>query len=177
MSNSRQPAPAVNPYSGSGSQSYSSVKPTAGGYIPPGTNYTQPVAANAAKSAVASVGGGAAGGAVTGLIAGSAVPIVGNILGAIAGATIGGIFDWVQGDMNRKQQEAMFKTQQEMAERQFDWGQKIDRFNMGIANRQQYETEKMNKHSITKDSVDRLNQMLRTSVDLQNQVRSLWGGK
>jgi len=102
---------------------------------------------------------------------------LGMILGSVAGATIGSIFDAVQGNQNRKQQQRMFNTQMDMANKQFEWGQGIDRFNMQMADRQQGETEKVNRHSITQAQVDRLNTQLRQNAELQNHVRSLWGGK
>ena len=142
-----------------------------------------PYAMNMIQSGMgsASGGGGAAIGAATGAAAGSFVPIIGNILGAVAGATIGGIFggifDAVQGNQNRKAMERQQREAREMAERQFAWGQNLDRFNMDMTGRQQNEAEKMNRHAITKDRVDRLNEMLRTNVGLQDRVRSLWGGR
>ena len=136
------------------------------------TGFAAATAQNAAGG-----GGGAAIGAATGAAAGSFVPIIGNIIGAVAGATIGGIFDAVQGNQNRKAMERQQREAREMAERQFAWGQNLDRFNMDMTGRQQNEAEKMNRHAITKDRVDRLNEMLRTNVGLQDRVRSLWGGR
>jgi phage tail tape-measure protein len=122
-------------------------------------------------------GGGAAAGAAIGGVAGSVVPGIGNIIGAIAGATIGGIFDSVQGAANRKQQQKMFNTQQEMAERQFGWGQRIDRFNMDLSNKQQFMQEKAINQQITQSQVDSLNKILQQNTALQDHVRSLWGGR
>ena len=101
----------------------------------------------------------------------------GSVLGQIAGAVIGGIFDFVQGEANRKQQQKMFNTQQEMAERQFGWGQRIDRFNMDLSNKQQFMQEKAMKQQITQSQIDSLNKVLQQNTALQDHVRSLWGGR
>jgi len=141
-------------------------------------NYSLQMPSSATPYVAQASTGGASAGATIGESAGGAIsPGVGNIIGAIAGATIGGIFDWIQGDKNRAQQEKMFNEQKQMAERQFGWGQELDRFNMDMASRQQNEAEKAQRFQITQAQVDRLNQILRTNQDVQNHVRSLWGGK
>jgi hypothetical protein len=112
-----------------------------------------------------------------GAAVGSAAGPVGMILGSVAGSVIGGIFDAVQGGLNRSEYARQQAEARAIAERQFAWGQDMDRFNMGMMNRQQDEAEKMNQHKITQDRVDRLNSMLKTNVELQNYVRSLWGRK
>jgi len=134
-------------------------------------------AASATYTAQAASGVGTSAGSAIGGAGGSLAGPVGSIIGAIAGATIGGIFDAVQGGANRKQQKEMFDTQMAMANKQFEWGQGIDRFNMQMLDRQQDETEKLNRHNITQAQVDRINTQLRQNADFQNHVRSLWGGR
>lgn len=99
------------------------------------------------------------------------------IVAAVAPAVIGAVADIWQGSENRKQQDKLYGEQKAMSEKQFAWGQNLDRFNMGIASRQQNEAETLQRHNITQDQVNRLNDILRTNRDVQNHVRSLWGGK
>jgi hypothetical protein len=201
MSGSRQPTPFVNPYSGPTQPGAVGYIPSGTNYAQPAGSVAgrNPVAAyqaaNVGKSVadvnnggtglITSMGkaaaGGAGGGLITGLLAGGAagsvVPIVGNILGAVAGATIGGIFDAVQGNQNRKAMERQQREAREMAERQFAWGQNVDRFEMGIAGRQQNEMEKLNRHNITKENLAKLQDTLNNNIALRDKTLSLWGVK
>jgi len=51
-----------------------------------------------------------------------------NILSSI----IGGVFDYYQGKANREQMQKLHDEEMAMANKQFGWGQTMDRFNMGM---------------------------------------------
>ncbi|MCL2220088.1 MAG: hypothetical protein FWC23_08275 [Chitinispirillia bacterium] len=108
---------------------------------------------------------------------GIAKPILGNILGAAAGALIGGVFDLIGGNQNRKAAERAQREAKEMSERQWDWGQTMDRFKMGQDKEAMAMAKQQQAKAISKARVDQINEMLRTNVGLQNQVRQLWGGR
>ena len=135
------------------------------------SSWTAGTAQNAAS-------GGGVGGTATaiGAGAGALAGPVGSILGSVAGATVGGIFDLINGSANRKAAEKAQAEERKMAERQFAWGQHLDRFSMGIQRDAQNLNKKQVSHGISRDRINKLNEMLRTNVGLQDRVRQLWGG-
>lgn len=115
---------------------------------------------------------GVAMGAAAGAVAGSAVPILGNILGAAAGALIGGVFDLIGGHYNREEAARQQAEAKEMAERQFAWGQKMDRFNMDAQTKQQ-------THALAQSRINEIKGQIGSNAALQDRLRNIFtrGGK
>jgi hypothetical protein len=87
----------------------------------------------------------------------------------IASALIGGIFDYYQGKANREQQERFHAEEMGMANKQFDWGQKLDRFNMKMT--VQEAAAKMNE---TQRGV--LMDALKTNLAVKDRAGNLFSG-
>ncbi|MDR3012551.1 MAG: hypothetical protein LBU70_05000 [Chitinispirillales bacterium] len=103
-------------------------------------------------------------------------PVTMMLVGTIGGAAVKGVGSLITNSQNKHEARRQQATADQMANRQFAWGQQMDRFNMDMQNRQQNEVEKVNQHRITQDRVSQLNEKLKTNMALQNHVRSLWGG-
>jgi surface antigen len=132
-------------------------------------NYAQSnpgIAAQAMTSAGGALGS-AAGGAIAGAAAGSVVPILGTVLGAAGGAIIGGIFSLIGTNMQTEEARRQQAEAREMAERQFAWGQKMDRFGMDMQTKQF-------DHAVSQDRVSQLKGMIQSDAALQDRLRSLY---
>lgn len=136
-----------------------------------GLGLTAPTSAapymQAAGNSAASGVSGAAIGAGVGAAAGSFMPILGNLLGAAGGAIIGGIFDLVGGYYNRKEAQRQQAEAKEMAERQWDWSQKVDRFNMGMQ-------EKQVDNAVSQDRVNQLKSLIQQNTELYDHMKTLF---
>jgi membrane protein YqaA with SNARE-associated domain len=106
---------------------------------------------------------------------------IGAILMALApsvlGAATSGAFGLWGNSQNQKAAEKQQAEARAMAERQFTWGQQMDRFGMNQQNEQLGMQKQQLSHSLSRDRISQINEMLRGSKELQNQVRSLWGGR
>lgn len=98
-------------------------------------------------------------------------------LGLLLAAGINGVATIFGGAMNASENAANRRQAKEIDDRNFAWNQEVDRFNMGMQNRQQAETEKMNRHQITKDNLSKLQDVLNNDVALRDKTLALWGVK
>jgi len=106
-----------------------------------------------------------------------AASIIATLLAPVLGAGVAGLFGMHGNNKNIKESRHQQAEAREMAERQFAWGQNIDQFRMWQDKESMAMAQRQQAHSLSRDRVNQINEMLRTNIDLQNSVRALWGGR
>ena len=91
-------------------------------------------------------------------------------LGLILGAGITGGASILGGLFNAGESKAAREEARRISDRDFAYQQKLDRFQMGVTNRQLAQSEMQNQ-------VAQLNEALKTNVGLRDNLRSLYGGR
>lgn len=90
--------------------------------------------------------------------------------GALLSGAVSGGFNLYQGSQNNKQQERLHQEEMAMANRQFDWGQTVDRFNMQMTVKEA--AAKMNESQRAQ-----LMDALKTNIALKDRAGNLFSSK
>jgi len=94
-----------------------------------------------------------------------------TMIGAqILGSVVGGLFDMYQGQQNRAQQERFHQEAMDMAKKEYEWGQTVDRFNMDM-------TVKEALAKANEEQRTQLMSMLKTRFALKDRANNLFSGK
>lgn len=89
---------------------------------------------------------------------------------SLLGSIIGGLFAMHEGKENRAQQERLHGEEMAMANKQFDWGQTIDRFNMKMTLKEALAKANETQRATIMDA-------LKNKLALQDRAGNLFGSR
>jgi len=105
-------------------------------------------------------------------------------LGLLLSAGIGAGATLLGGWWNRSESRDARAEAKQINDRDFEYQQELDRFQMGVTNRQLAQTDtklaedrRMNSYTIVQNQVNQINEMLKSNVGLRDNLRSLYGGR
>jgi len=105
-------------------------------------------------------------------------------LGLLLGAGITAGAGLLGGWMNRNESRDARKEAKDINERDFEYQKELDRFQMGVTNRQLAQTDiklgedrRINSYGIIQNQINQVNELLKTNNGLRDNLRSLYGGR